>query len=42
MRIVADPIQAPAPAVSAPAAPPPPRNSIEMIQGGKKSSVDFP
>jgi pilus assembly protein CpaB len=44
MRVMADPVPAPvqAPAVTAPAAPPPPRNSIEMIEGGKKRSVDFP
>lgn len=43
MRVMADPVPvAPAPAVTAPAQPPPPRNTIEMIQGGKKSSVDFP
>ena len=33
---------APMAAPAQPAAPPPPRNSIEMIQGGKKQSVDFP
>lgn len=32
----------PAPAVSAPAAPPPPRSSVEMIEGSKKRNVDFP
>ncbi|MBA2733907.1 MAG: hypothetical protein H0U54_13625, partial [Acidobacteria bacterium] len=41
-RVMADPMPAPAPIISAPAQPPPPRNTIEMIQGGKKSSVDFP
>ena len=40
MRIMADP--SPAPPVSAPVAPPAPRKSIEMIEGGKKRSVDFP
>jgi pilus assembly protein CpaB len=43
MRVMADPMPAaPAPAVSAPAQPAPPRNSIEMIDSGKKRSVDFP
>ena len=44
MRVMADPVPAPvqAPAVTAPAEPPPPRNTIEMIDGGKKRSVDFP
>ncbi|HEX8921568.1 MAG TPA: RcpC/CpaB family pilus assembly protein, partial [Pyrinomonadaceae bacterium] len=44
MRVMADPVPAPvqAPAATTPAAPPPPRNSIEMIEGGKKRSVDFP
>jgi pilus assembly protein CpaB len=42
-RVIIDPVPAsPAPAVSAPAQPPPPRNTIEMIQGGKKQNVDFP
>ena len=43
MRPRAEVIIEPAPmAAPQPAAPPPPRNSIEMIQGGKKQSVDFP
>jgi pilus assembly protein CpaB len=43
MRAMAEPVPAtPAPAVSAPAQPAPPRNSIEMIDSGKKRSVDFP
>jgi pilus assembly protein CpaB len=43
-RVMAEPAMQPAaPAVTQPAAaPPPPRNTIEMIQGGKKSNVDFP
>ncbi|HEV7375350.1 MAG TPA: Flp pilus assembly protein CpaB [Pyrinomonadaceae bacterium] len=40
MRVMVDPM--PAPAISAPAPPPAPRNSIEMIEAGKKRSVDFP
>lgn len=35
------PVQAEAPATK-PAAPPPPRNSVEMIEGAKKRNVDFP
>lgn len=31
-----------APAATAPAPPPPPRSSVEMIEAGKKRSVDFP
>jgi pilus assembly protein CpaB len=43
MRVMAEPVPAqPSPAVSAPAQPAPPRNSIEMIDSGKKRSVDFP
>ncbi|HUQ31204.1 MAG TPA: Flp pilus assembly protein CpaB [Pyrinomonadaceae bacterium] len=43
MRVMAEPVpMTPAPAVSAPAQPAPPRNSIEMIDSGKKRSVDFP
>ena len=42
MRVITEQMPAPAPAVSAPTPPPAPRNSIEMIQGGKKSNVDFP
>jgi pilus assembly protein CpaB len=42
MRVMVDPMPMPAPSVSAPAAPPAPRNSIEMIEAGKKRSVDFP
>ncbi len=34
-------VQAP-PKPAAPAAPPPPRASVEMIEGAKKRSVDFP
>ena len=30
------------PATVAPATPPPPRSSVEMIEGGKKRNVDFP
>ncbi|HKR00420.1 MAG TPA: Flp pilus assembly protein CpaB [Pyrinomonadaceae bacterium] len=42
-RVMIDPMPAPAPAVAAPPAQPaPPRNSVEMIEGGKKRSVDFP
>jgi pilus assembly protein CpaB len=36
------PASSTAPTVSAPAAPPPPRASVEMIEGGKKRAVDFP
>ena len=32
----------PAPQPAAPAAPPPPRASVEVIEGAKKRSVDFP
>jgi pilus assembly protein CpaB len=42
MRVMVDSVPAPVPAVSAPAPPPAPRNSIEMIEAGKKRSVDFP
>lgn len=35
------PVQAEAPATK-PSAPPPPRNSVEMIEGAKKRNVDFP
>jgi pilus assembly protein CpaB len=35
-------VEAPAPAMAAPQAPPPPRSSVEMIEAGKKRSVDFP
>src|ERR1051325_6042177 len=35
-------MEAPAPAVSAPQAPPAPRSSVEMIEAGKKRNVDFP
>jgi pilus assembly protein CpaB len=42
MRVMVDPIPAPAPAISAPAPPPAPRNSIEVIEAGKKRNVDFP
>ena len=38
MRTMADQ----APTVSAPVAPPPPRKSVEMIEGGKKHKVEFP
>ena len=42
-RVMVDPVPAPVQASPAPAATPaPPRNSIEMIDGGKKRSVDFP
>jgi pilus assembly protein CpaB len=43
-RVMAEPAQAsPAPVINQPAqTPPAPRNSIEMIEGGKKRSVDFP
>src|SRR5205085_2503199 len=44
-RLAAEPVPqvppAPAPAIK-PAAPPQPKNSIEMIEAGKKRSVDFP
>jgi pilus assembly protein CpaB len=40
-RVMVEPM--PVPAVSAPAPPPPaPRNSIEVIEAGKKRNVDFP
>jgi pilus assembly protein CpaB len=42
MRVMIDPMPAPAPAASAPALPPAPRNSIEVIEAGKKRNVDFP
>jgi pilus assembly protein CpaB len=42
MRVMVDPMPTPAPVVSAPVTPPAPRNSIEMIEAGKKRSVDFP
>lgn len=35
-------LEAPAPVVSTPQAPPPPRSSVEMIEAGKKRNVDFP
>lgn len=35
-------VVAPAPVINAPAAPPPPRSSVEMIEGSKKRNVDFP
>ncbi|MBA3806461.1 MAG: hypothetical protein H0X14_12205, partial [Acidobacteria bacterium] len=35
-------VAAPAPVVNAPTAPPPPRSSVEMIEGSKKRNVDFP
>lgn len=35
-------IQPIAPVSAAPAPPPPPRSSVEMIEAGKKRSVDFP
>jgi pilus assembly protein CpaB len=35
-------VEAPAPAMSAPQAPQPPRSSVEMIEAGKKRNVDFP
>jgi len=41
VRRVRPVIQADPPAAK-PVAPPPPRNSVEMIEGGKKRSVDFP
>jgi pilus assembly protein CpaB len=41
-RPVPEPKQTVAPAASAPATPPPPRNTVEMIEGAKKRSVDFP
>ncbi|MDT4967039.1 MAG: pilus assembly protein CpaB [Acidobacteriota bacterium] len=40
MRVMVDPVPSVGPTVIAP--PPQPRNSIEMIEGGKKRSVDFP
>ena len=39
MRVMIDPVPSVAPAVIAP--PPQPRNSIEMIEAGKKRSIDF-
>ena len=41
-RVMVDPVPVVAPAVAAPQTPPPPRNSIEMIEAGKKHNVDFP
>ena len=41
-RVMVDPVPMVAPPVAAPQTPPPPRNSIEMIEAGKKRSVDFP
>jgi pilus assembly protein CpaB len=41
-RRVRQVVEAPAPAVSAPSAPQPPRASVEMIEAGKKRNVDFP
>lgn len=42
-RVMVDPVPAPVPVSPAPAATPaPPRNSIEMIESGKKRKVDFP
>ena len=35
-------VVAPAPVVNTQTAPPPPRSSVEMIEGSKKRSVDFP
>ncbi|HEY0384851.1 MAG TPA: Flp pilus assembly protein CpaB [Pyrinomonadaceae bacterium] len=37
-----EPVQTIAPVTTAPTAPPAPRSSVEMIEGGKKRSVDFP
>lgn len=42
MRVMADPVPTVAPVINTPAPPPPPRNSIEMIEAGKKRNVDFP
>ena len=36
------PVRVQAPKPAAPATPPPPRASVEMIEGAKKRSVDFP
>ncbi|MGB7926049.1 MAG: Flp pilus assembly protein CpaB [Pyrinomonadaceae bacterium] len=41
-RVVKIEVQKSAPATTAPATPPPPRSSVEMIEGGKKRNVDFP
>jgi pilus assembly protein CpaB len=42
-RVMVDPVPAPVQAAPAPVSQPaPPRNSIEMIDGSKKRSVDFP
>jgi pilus assembly protein CpaB len=41
-RVVKIDAQQSAPATTAPAKPPPPRSSVEMIEGGKKRNVDFP
>ncbi|HYY58258.1 MAG TPA: Flp pilus assembly protein CpaB [Pyrinomonadaceae bacterium] len=35
-------VEAPSPAPAAPQAPPAPRSTVEMIEAGKKRSVDFP
>jgi pilus assembly protein CpaB len=41
-RPMPEPKQSVATPASAPATPPPPRNTVEMIEGAKKRSVDFP
>lgn len=42
-RVLRVEVQQNAPATNtAPATPPPPRSSVEMIEGGKKRNVDFP
>ena len=40
-RVVSETKQS-APPATAPATPPPPRSTVEMIEGGKKRNVDFP
>ena len=42
MQPFVEPVPPLAPAATAPAPPPPPRSSVEMIEAGKKRSVDFP
>jgi pilus assembly protein CpaB len=42
MESYVEPIQPLAPVTTAPAPPTPPRSSVEMIEAGKKRSVDFP
>jgi pilus assembly protein CpaB len=42
MESYVEPVQSIAPVTTAPAPPAPPRSSVEMIEAGKKRSVDFP